>query len=162
MPAMLNRLPIATIALLSLLALTSTGCQTEIPDPTPRVAVIEREVNVPPRQMLDIARRAVTGGARNLGVESEAKGSIVTGWEPHPGEIHIARRWQERTRYRVTIIPDWDQPDAKSRVQVVQETQTRAANGQTWKPASHLVRSGRAQKLLDEIVATVPQADAAR
>ena len=144
----------AVWCVVTLACLAAAGCNSfSKADPTPKVAVIERDFAVPPRQMLQIAKQAVTQAPASLPVESEEKGSFVTGWNRHRGEWHTARHWQERTRYRVTVIPDWDEPAARSRVQVVQETQQRRAEGQTWKPAPGLVRHERAQKILDQIAA---------
>jgi hypothetical protein len=101
--------------------------------------------------MLDIARKVLSQPPLSLPVEDQGKGVLLTGYQPFPGEWHILRRWQEQTRYKISIFPDWDQPTQRCSVQVVDETQTRATNGQTWDPAPELGRRERSQQILDRI-----------
>jgi hypothetical protein len=130
--------------LTTILILSAGGCSTQRPAAPSGKLSVEREFAVAPREMVNVIKRAVP-------VESESKGNIVTGWQDFPGEWHVARRWRERTRFYVTVIPDWDEPAAKSRVSVTTETQTRATSGQEWEPAGELDRRARAEDLLRRI-----------
>jgi hypothetical protein len=113
------------------------------------------DVNVGPKPLLDQIKQAVSTAPLSLGVESQEKGVIVTGWKAYEGDFHIARHWQERTRFRIEVIPDWDEPTGKSRVNVIAETEQRAAEGQSWDAESRVPRPARAKEILDQILAQV-------
>jgi len=132
------------IPMMIMMNLSVGGCSTQLPVAPSGNLSVEREFAVAPREMVNVVKRVVP-------VESESKGSLVTGWQEFPGEWHVARRWQERTRYYVTIIPDWDEPGAKCRASITTETQTRATGGQTWEPVGDVDRRARAEDLLKRI-----------
>lgn len=106
---------------------------------------------MPPKQLLESARQIASTPPLALGIEREGKGWFVTGYQRFPGEWHIGRRWQERTQYRITVIPDFDEPAARARLQVTEQTEQRASDVQDWKPANELNRPERAKALLREI-----------
>lgn len=134
------------------------GCAT----PTERnVAMVQGasptsvEVNVPPKQLVETIKSVMAGAPLSLPVEKEERGLLVTGWQRFPGEWHIARRWQERTRYIVRVVPDWDDPAGKSRLEVTAQTEQRAAEGQNWTPAPELARQDRAERVLEQIRSSI-------
>src|SRR6266542_1917067 len=86
-----------------------------------------------PKQLYETAKRVVTSAPLSIPIQQEQNGILITEWKEYPGDWHIARRWQERTRYRIAVIPDFDNPTGRARLEVAEETQTRAADGQTWR-----------------------------
>jgi hypothetical protein len=124
------------------------------------INVPQAEFNQSPRQLYETAKRVVTSAPMSLPVEQEKSGSFITGYKEYPGEWHIARRWQERTRFRVSVIPDFDNPTSKARLEVAEETQTRAADVQEWKPSSDIARPERAKELLEQIQRQITTAPA--
>jgi hypothetical protein len=108
-----------------------------------------------PKDALAAVKRVVGEPPLSLGVQSENKGAILTGYQSFPGEWHIGRRWQERTQYRVTIIPDFDAPTAKSRIEVSEQTETRASDKHEWKTAFDVQRPERAKDMLAKILASI-------
>jgi hypothetical protein len=110
------------------------------------------EINKPPKELVKIARDVVTSAPYSLGVESEQKGQIVTGWREYQGEWHIGRHWVERSRYRIIVLPDFDEPTARSHVQVLAETQESIpVEPRKWHDNPALVRPQRAKELLSAI-----------
>ena len=142
-----SRLSVILALALSSFALLSTACQSDHSATSGRPQSLD--VNVPPKQVVQDVKQALS--QLNVPVESEKEGTLVTGWERHRGDFHVARYWQERTRYTIQVVPDWNEPTARSRLQISQETQQRATNGQEWQPAPELDRAGRAQDLLEKI-----------
>ncbi len=145
-----------TLSALFLAIMTPTigGCGGDplhLPKAASTIELPQSEHNLPPRQLYETAKRTVSGAALSLPIEQEKSGSFITGYREYPGEWHIARRWQERTRFRVSVIPDFDNPTGKSRLEVAEETQTREADGMTWKNSSELARPERARQLLSQI-----------
>ena len=130
------------------------GCGGDImhlPKPTSTIELPQADYNMPPKQLYEAAKRTVTSPPLSLPIENERNGSFITGFKRYPGDWHIARRWQERTRFRVSVIPDFDNPTSKARLEVAEETQTREADGMTWKNMSELSRPERARELLQQI-----------
>ena len=113
------------------------------------------EVDVPPKELVEAVKRAVSSPPLSLGVESQEKGTVVTGWKRHRGDWHIGRYWQERTRYRIEVAPDWDAPEARSRLSVLAETEQRAAEGQRWDREARVPRPQRARETLRVILEQV-------
>ena len=68
------------------------------------------------------------------------------------GEWHIGRYWVERSRYKIIVLPDFDEPMARSHLQVVTETQESIPKEpRNWHDNPALVRPERAKELLDAI-----------
>jgi len=130
---------------------TLCGCAAHWPEVNRDLTGARAEFQVAPKQMVTTVKQIVTEAPLSLGVQEEGKGSIVTGYQEFPGEWHVARRWQERTKYRVTVIPDWDQPTARCVVEVRELTEQRAADGMKWAPAAEIQRPERATELLNQI-----------
>lgn len=129
----------------------STGCATTFSKPPSPLNPVMAEFSVAPKAMVDTVRQVVSAAPISIPVESVDKGVLITGYQRFPGEWHILRRWQEQTRYRIAIIPDWDEPTSKCKLQVTEETQTRATDGQTWDNAPELDRQDRSRELLKQI-----------
>jgi hypothetical protein len=154
-----NRLTAGTIfamlptprAAMLLVCLALTGCASgpSAVAPTATLAPVEAEFNVPPRELVDRIQSVLASAG--LGVASSDKGIITTTYQDFPGDFHIARRWQEHTRYRILVIPDWDAPTAKARVQINEETEQRATDNQPWQPAPGMNRRQRSQELMDRL-----------
>ena len=125
-----------------------TGCASHWPEVNAKLEAPQQVYHVPPKQLLQIVKDVVSSAPLSIGVTEEKDGSILTGYQSFPGDWHVARRWQERTRYRVTISPDWNEPTAAGRIEVREMTEQRAADGMEWHPAPELVRPERAQQLL--------------
>ena len=136
---------LATAALM----LSFAGCGTQTP--TSRSATQSATFNIAPKHLVQAVQRIVSSPPLSLGVESVNDGTIVTGWQEFRGELHIVRYWQERTRYHVTVVPDWNDPAARSRLEVADETEQRAETRQKWYPAPELNRPERAAELLKRI-----------
>ena len=140
-------------------ALLSGGCS---PSPA-RVAAASRagaeasaDVAAPPKQLVADLRKALSSRPLSLGVESEDRGTLVTGWKRHRGDWHIGRHWQERTRYRVEVAPDWDDPTGRAKLRVTAETEQRAAEGQRWDREPRVNRPRRAAEVLKQILDQLP------
>ena len=107
-----------------------------------------------------MVQRAVAAPPLSLSVEQQDRGTILTGWKRYRGEWHIGRYWQERTRFRIEVSPDFDEPLARSRLSVIAETEQRAAEGQRWDREARVPRPARAEGTLKTILGQV-QGDAA-
>src|SRR5688572_24002912 len=150
----MNRTRSISLIVAALLIVGSVvGCTSEPLQPAAAPNPARASVNLPPKQALDEVKRLVSSPPMNLGVTEESDGVITTGWQRHKGNFHIGRHWQERTRYRIAVIPDWNEPTGKARLEVSAQTEERAAEGQTWTAAPQVHRPERAQALLDKLVA---------
>ena len=114
-----------------------------------------QEYHIPPKEIYATVKQVVTSPPLSLPITEEKDGSMLTGFQPFPGEWHVARRWQEQTRYRITVVPDWNDPIAAGRVEVREMTEQRAADGMKWAPAPELQRPERAEALLKSIDAQI-------
>jgi hypothetical protein len=147
----------ATLLLCSL-SLVAAGCAdtpAEMAAASRLDPVAAAAVDVPPKQLVERIKQVVAAPPLSLGVEAQERGMIQTGWKRYEGDMHIARRWQERTRYRIEVLPDWDEPTGKSKVHVIAETEQRATEGQDWDHEPRVLRPQRAQEILDQIVQQV-------
>jgi len=115
------------------------------------------DVAAPPKQLVQDVKRVLSSPPLSLGVESEDRGTLVTGWKRFQGDWHIGRHWQDRTRYRVEVIPDWDDPTTRARLSVTAETEQRAAEGQRWDREPRVPRPQRAQEVLGQILEQLPK-----
>jgi len=138
-------------ALSLLVIICSVGCEAHWPNVDQKLSGARAEFSVPPKTMVAKVKQVVTDPPLSVGVQEEGKGTILTGYQQFPGEWHVARRWQERTQYRITVIPDWDEPATKCVIEVREMTQQRAAEGMKWEPAVEIQRPERAEELLKQI-----------
>jgi hypothetical protein len=143
-------IPRLLIPLLAALVL-ACGCATHFAKTDPTLQTPQAEFDVPPKEMVQIINRVVTSPPLSLGIEQEGKGTILTTPQRFPGTIHVARRWQEQTRYRITVSPDFDEPTRKCTVRVREFTEQRAAEGMKWESSENLPRPQRAADLLEQI-----------
>ncbi|MDB5289073.1 MAG: hypothetical protein JWL69_314, partial [Phycisphaerales bacterium] len=133
---------------------TASGCQWQQP-PQPSADNDRQQsaqISVPPKQLMDVARQALGAPPMSVAVETGQDGTLLTGWKEYPGELHIVRRWAERTRFKIVILPDFTEPLAKSHVQVFDETQEKPSDAQPWYPApdsKRPERSGEVLKLIE-------------
>lgn len=135
-----------------------SGCTSTPADEAARsrkTPLASADVAAPPKELVEAVKRAVAAPPLSLGVEAQDRGTVVTGWKRYRGDWHIGRYWQERTRYRIEVAPDWDEPLAKSRLSVIAETEQRAAEGQRWDRDARVPRPGRAESALKAIVEQV-------
>jgi hypothetical protein len=136
--------------------IVGAGCARTFPEPASALdAVRSQTYDVPPKQMVQRVSEIVGTAPLNVPVTEVQDGTLLTDWAQYPGEWHIARRWQERSRYQITVIPDWNEPTGKARLEIVAETEQRATDGQEWKPAPELKRVDRAREVLRVIDANV-------
>jgi len=148
------------LLLLCPLAIAPSGCA---PTPAQEAAMSRQgsqataDVSLPPKQLVEVIRRMVSAPPIALDVESLGRGSLLTGWKRYRGTFHIAHYWQERTRFRIDVAPDFDEPTAKSHVGVTAETEQRAAEGQRWDREPRVPRPQRAQAFLKAILDNLPQ-----
>jgi len=128
---------------------------------TRKSTLVSADVAMPPKELLDAVTRAVAAPPLSLGLDQQDRGSLTTGWKRYRGDWHIGRYWQDRTRYRIDISPDWDEPLAKSRLSVVAETEQRAAEGQRWDREPRIPRPQRAadalKAVLNQLEPTAPR-----
>jgi hypothetical protein len=113
------------------------------------------DVAMPPKELLEAVRRVVAEPPLSLSVEQQERGTILTGWKRYEGEFHILHHWQERTRFRIDVSPDFDEPTARSRLSVVAETEQRANEGQRWDREPRVPRPARAESVLKTLVERV-------
>ena len=122
---------------------------------TRKSTLASADVAVPPKELVEAVKRAVAQPPLSLSVEQQDRGTVLTGWKRYRGEWHIGRYWQERTRYRIDVSPDFDEPLARSRLSVVAETEQRAAEGQRWDREPRVPRPARAESTLRAILGQV-------
>lgn len=109
-------------------------------------------IDLPAARLVQVAQQAVAAPPLSLGVQDEKDGSILTGWKEYPGDVHIVRRWYERTRFRINVIPDFSDPAGKSHLWVEDQTEERATDRQPWYPAPQTHRPERAEEVARQIV----------
>src|SRR5688500_7203712 len=146
---------------LLVLVIALAGCMTEPLQPQAAPAASQATVNRPPKDVVQEVKRVVAAPPLNLGVTEELDGLVVTGWKRYRGNFHVGRHWQERTRYRIAVIPDWNEPMQRARLEVAAQTEERAAEGQTWTPAPQIHRAERAQAVLGQIMTQLNQSGTA-
>ncbi len=149
-------LPIGTLLLLAILLTLSCTSVPLHPGAVPEPA--SATVNMPPKQVVTEIKRIVSSPPTQLGVTEEREGVIISGYERHRGDFHIGRHWQEQTRYRITVSPDWNDPTSRARIEVSALTEERAAEGQKWEPNPVLYRPDRASAMLEKIMAQLKPA----
>ncbi len=96
---------------------------------------VTKVYRIAPAKMAQLIQQAVTSAPLNLKVVSAEGGVIQTDWKAYEGELHVFRRWQDRTRYRITVVPDVNDPVNASRFDVAEETQRRSNELANWQAA---------------------------
>ena len=112
------------------------------------------EVQVFPIPASELVKQIETALVRQgLIVASSQNGVIQTDWKTYEGEMHIARRWQERSRFRVSVIPDVSSPTGASRFELTEQTQRRSNEKANWEAGSP--RPERAKELAGQIASAM-------
>jgi hypothetical protein len=113
---------------------------------------------IPAQQLVVEVLKIVSSPPISLSVEDKGNGTLLTGWqEPFRGDFHIARYWHERTRYHITVVPDFGDPAHRSRLQISDESEERSDEGginveaKKWHPAPNNHRPERSEALLKQI-----------
>lgn len=144
-----------------LLALASFvgGCQWQ----DPKTVAPEKErpaqsavVHLPPKELVKLIAADVAAPPLSLSVASVQDGTITTGWKEYEGAVHIVRRWQERSRFRINVLPDFGDPTGTSHIDVFDETEEKPSDGQPWYPNPDLRRPERSAQLIAIIVEHEP------
>ena len=135
--------------------LLAAGCASQWPEVDPKMESPVQSYRVPPKELLAKVKEAITAPPLSVGVGEEKDGTILTGYQSFPGEWHVGRRWQERTRYRITVSPDWNEPTAAASLSLREMTEQRASDGMQWHPAPELQRPERARELLKQLDAKI-------
>src|SRR3954451_22806544 len=121
-----------------LTALTSAGClllgtliAPGCSSSHPTASLVQSPVySVPAQQLVTDVQKIISSPPISLPVEDKGNGTLLTGWqEPFRGDFHIVRYWHERTRYRITAVPDFTDPAHRSRLQITDETEERPDEG---------------------------------
>ncbi len=110
-------------------------------------------VVMPAQDALGATQKALASSPLSLPVDSVKDGVIITGWKEYPGDVHIVRRWYERTRFRITVTRDFLHPETDSRISVEDQTMERATDVQPWYNAPNTSRPQRSAEVLKQIIA---------
>ena len=147
-----------TVSLFALMTLAllvgvggAAGCASSYPVADTRMEGAEASFDVPPKELVARIEQALGEPPTDIGVAERNKGSILTGYQRFPGEFRVARRWQERTRYRIRVIPDFDEPTRRAQVVITENTEQRAGEGMRWESIDVLPRPERAAELLRQL-----------
>lgn len=105
---------------------------------------------IAPAKLAEMIQQIITAAPLDLRITSAASGVIQTDWKAYEGEFHIARRWEDRTRFRISVIPDVNDPANASRFDVAEETQRRSNERATWQMADrHPERADAVAQAID-------------
>jgi hypothetical protein len=140
-----------TIAALVLFALLLPGCASSFNKVDTKMEALSADFDIPAKDMMARLKQVLDSPPLSLGVMEQSQGSLLTGYQRFPGDWHIGRRWQEQTRYRITVSPDFNEPAAKSHIEVREMTEQRAAEGMKWENRDSLPRPQRARDVLRQI-----------
>jgi len=149
----LIRTVVSAAALLALLVVLPAGCSSTYPNSDTRMEGASGDFDIPPKQLVARIKQTLSEPPLNIGVTEENKGSLLTGYQQFPGQFRVARRWQERTRYRIRVSPDFDQPTQRAQVVITENTEQRAGEGMKWEAVDSLPRPERAKELLRQLQA---------
>src|SRR5687768_6204012 len=133
------------------MALIACGCAASNPAESRMPTTSSEPYRVPPKEMVAIVKEVIAAPPFSLGVQEEKQGMILTGYQRFPGDWHIGRRWQERTQYRISVIPDFSDPAGAAILEVREFTEQRAAEGMRWEDTGELRRPERAKELLEKL-----------
>lgn len=158
---MTNRVVPGLLLLVCTVALQSGGCAAQHGAPS---TVQSSDYLIPPQQLAQDVKRIVSSPPLALPAQDEGNGVLLTGWQgPFRGDWHIVRYWHERTRYRISILPDFADPAHRARIQITDETQQRPdesgpnVEARTWHPAPDIHRPERSQAVLRRIETQIPR-----
>jgi hypothetical protein len=111
---------------------------------------------VPAKQLFAVAEQVVTEPPISLTYTQQSPGDILTSYrEGYRGEFHIVRYWQERTRFRIVVSPDFEDPTGHSRLQISEHTQARSNDRAAWSDDRVVARPERVEELIQLVAARV-------
>ena len=151
----LSRASQARTGMLFLLAVLAGGCQWKQPKPLLQQrfdASGSAIIHMPPREIVKLIQQNLPAPPLSISVESAEGGIVFTGWKEYEGAVHIVRRWRERTRFKINVLPDFSDPLNTSHVEVFDETEEKPSDAQPWYPNPDLRRTERSEELLRMIV----------
>lgn len=122
------------------------------------VAATTATLRIAPKDLVKIIQARLPQAPLSLVVETTNDGVIQTDWKEYEGAIHIARRWRERTRFRINVLPDFNDPLGTSHVDVFDETEEKPSDPQPWYPNPDLHRKERSDEILKAIQTWASQA----
>lgn len=115
---------------------------------SPLAAAGTKVYPVSPAQVVPQVQKAL--GELGFTVTGQDNGQIQTDWRKYDGEFHVVRRWEEQTRFRVSVIPDITNPTSAARIEVAEETQRRSNSKANWGPSGpRTERAAELRKQLD-------------
>lgn len=116
-----------------------------------------RVYNVVPKDMVPLVKQAIAAEPLKLGIAKDEGSVITTTWrEGYQGNYHITRYWQERTQFRISIIPDWQNPQSQCRIEVSESTEERSNRRGDWRPNIDIYRPERCEEVLAQIEKQLP------
>jgi hypothetical protein len=145
----------ARTGMLFLLVALAGGCQWKQPKPLAQQrfdASSAAIIHVSPKDIIKLIQKNLPAEPLSISVESAEGGIVLTGWKEYEGAVHIVRRWRERTRFKINVLPDFNDPLGTSHVEVFDETEERPSDPQPWYPNPDLRRPERSEELLRMIV----------
>lgn len=144
---MLN--PVMAVVLLGLCSCATQG-------PTTHMAP-GRIYNIAPKDMVVMVKQAIAAEPLKLSVAQDQGSALTTTWrEGYRGNFHITRYWQERTQFRINIIPDWQNPQTQCRIEVTESTEERSNPRGDWRPNGTTFYPERCDEVLAQIDKQVP------
>ena len=139
---------------MALVMLGLCSCASERPS-THSVPV--RLYNIGPKEMVPLVKQAIGAEPLKLSIAQDEGNILTTTWrEGYRGNFHIARYWHERTQFRISIIPDWQNPQSQCRVEVTENTQERSNPRGEWRQNLGTARPERGEEVLAQIDKQVP------
>ncbi len=121
-------------------------------------AAQEQAFAVSPQVLAQKVKQVLAEPRVDIPIEREAPGVIETGFKAgYQGDWHITRYWQERTRYRITIVPDFNDPTGHSRLLVQDYSEERSNDRGTWTANPAIHRPDRVAELIGKIRQAVAQ-----
>lgn len=141
--------PALVVALLCL-----AGCSDEQPASAPPV---QHVYNIAPKDMVGVVKQAIAAEPLKLTVVEDQGAVVTTDWrDGYQGNFHIARYWQERTRFRIAVIPDFQNPQSQCRIEVTEVTEERSNPRGDWRHNSDTTRPERCAQVVAQIDSHVP------
>jgi hypothetical protein len=140
--------PVMVLVLLGLCSCASEG-------PTTHLAPA-RVYSIAPKDMVILVKHAIAAEPLQLGVAQDEGSVLTTTWREYRGNFHILRYWQERTQFRINIIPDWQNPQTECRIEIAESTQERSNRRGDWRPNADTFRPERCEEVLTQIDKEIP------
>ena len=102
----------------------------------------------PPKQLVKRIAEVLPKSELAIAVVWVRDGQILTDWKEYEGAIHIVRRWRERSRFRIEVAPDFNDPLGTSHLEIFEETQEKPSDPQPWYPNPDLRRPERSEQVM--------------